>query len=79
MTDEAPAVRLRAMVDREQCFGFGFCAGVLPDVFHLDASGHAVALDVDADPALLARAADDCPRSAITLVPRDGRVRAEGG
>ena len=54
-------------MDRDECFGFGFCADTLPGVFVIDERGHAVARDVDADPALLEQAADDCPRSAITL------------
>jgi hypothetical protein len=45
---------------------------ILPAVFSLDEEGKSVALDVDADPDLLAQAADACPRAAITLVPRAG-------
>lgn len=68
MTADPIPARLRAVVDRVECFGFGFCAGALPSVFSLDEEGKSMALDVDADPDLLARAADDCPRSAIRLV-----------
>ena len=60
----------RAVVDREACFGFAFCAAALPAVFMLDAEGKSVALDVEVDPDLLLQAADACPRSAITLVGR---------
>lgn len=60
----------RAVVDHAECFGFAFCVGTLPAVFSLDAEGHAVARDVDADEAMLAQAADDCPRGAITIVRR---------
>ena len=70
MTGHETGVRLRALVDREACFGFAFCADALPAVFVLDAEGISVAGDVDADPDLLAAAADACPRSAITLVRR---------
>lgn len=59
--------RVRAAVDRDECFGFGFCAQLLPEVFVIDETGHAVALDVDADAALLDQAVSDCPRSAIGL------------
>ena len=62
--------RLRAVVDRDECFAFGFCVDVLPGVFRLDADGHSVALDVDADPVMLAQAADGCPRGAITIIHR---------
>ncbi len=76
MSARPPDQRVRALVDRDECFGFGFCADTLPSVFSLDGEGKSVALAVDADPALMARAADDCPRGAITLVswsrPDDG-------
>lgn len=62
------AGRLRAEVDRDECFGFGFCADLLPDTFVIDETGHAVARDVDADPALLEQAAGDCPRGAISVI-----------
>jgi ferredoxin len=80
MTGDAPAERVRAVVDRDECFGFGFCAGLLPDVFHLDEEGRSVVMDVEADPALLAQAADNCPRSAITVVgfAAPGREAEEG-
>jgi ferredoxin len=71
MTATEPGARLRAIVDRDECFGFGFCESALPQVFRLDETGHAVALDVDADAELLTRAAEDCPRSAITIVRRE--------
>jgi ferredoxin len=71
MSAERPGELLRAVVDREECFGFGFCVDTLPAVFSLDDEGRSVALDVDADQGLLAQAADACPRAAITLVPRD--------
>ena len=59
---------MRAVVDRDACFGFGFCADLLPDVFVIDETGHAVARDVDASAALLEQAVGDCPRSAIALI-----------
>ncbi|MBI3746229.1 MAG: ferredoxin [Chloroflexi bacterium] len=65
---------LRAIVDRAECFGFGYCAEALPAVFHLDAEGKSVATDVEVDRALLLRAADDCPRAAISLLPTAGRM-----
>ncbi len=63
---------LRAVVDRDECFGFANCVATAPLVFHLDAGGTSVAADIEADPALLDAAVDGCPRSAISLV----RVRA---
>jgi ferredoxin len=70
---------LRAVVDREDCFGFGFCVGTLPAVFAIDETGHAVALDVDADAGRLAQAVDDCPRGAISLIRRVAGAGASGG
>jgi ferredoxin len=49
---------LRAVVDRNECFGFANCVATAPLVFHLDAGGTSVAADVEADPALLDAAVD---------------------
>jgi ferredoxin len=65
---DAPRERLRAVVDREACFGFAFCVDAVPAVFSLDAVGRSVAADVDVDAALLAQAVEGCPRSAISLI-----------
>jgi ferredoxin len=79
MSAEDPGRPLRAVVDRDECFGFAYCVETLPAVFSLDAEGKSVALDVDADHGLLAQAADACPRGAITLRPRpDRRPVAQG-
>ena len=59
---------LRAVVDREECFGFANCVATAPLVFQLDANGISVPADVDADPAVLDAAVDGCPRGAISLV-----------
>ena len=59
---------LRAVIDRDECFGFAVCVATVPQVFHLDADGISVAADVDADPALLDAAVDGCPRGAISLI-----------
>ena len=79
MSAERPVERLRAVVDREECFGFGFCVETLPAVFSLDGEGKSVALDVEADGDLLAQAADACPRSAISVVARIDRVSGPSG
>lgn len=63
-----PEGALRAVVDRDECFGFAICVATAPRVFHLDADGISVAADIDADPALLDAAVDGCPRSAISLI-----------
>lgn len=63
-----PEEALRAVVDRDECFGFAICVATAPLVFHLDAGGTSVAADVEADPVLLDSAVDGCPRGAISLI-----------
>lgn len=67
--------RLRAVIDRDECFGFGFCADHLPEVFAIDESGHGVVIGDTADLDRLRLAADDCPRGAISLL----RAHERGG
>jgi len=59
---------LRAVVDRDECFGFANCVATLPAVFVLDEEGLSHARDVAADPALLEEAVEGCPRNAISIV-----------
>lgn len=74
MTRETPGGALRAVVDRDECFGFGNCVDTLTSVFVLGGDGISIARDLDADPGLLTAAVDGCPRGAISLIRRD-----EGG
>ena len=67
MTDDEPTSRLRAVVDRDECFGFANCVATLPSVFVLDDEGLSHARDVEADQARLEEAVDGCPRNAISL------------
>lgn len=60
-----------AVVDRDLCFGFRYCAEILPSVFVIDETGRATVRAGSADPAALAAAVEACPRSAISF--------AEGG
>jgi ferredoxin len=69
VSDEPPAGSLTAIVDRAECFGFGYCVDVLPEVFSLNGEGRSTAARVPADPQRLAAAADACPRGAIRLEP----------
>lgn len=64
----APVEGIRAVVDRDDCFGFAYCVGILPSVFSIDREGRSVARDVKADPQRLNEAVENCPRSAITLI-----------
>ena len=67
MTGKASPPTLRAVVDREECFGFANCVATLPSVFTLDDEGFSHARDVNVDPALLEEAVEGCPRNAISL------------
>jgi ferredoxin len=58
----------RVTVDLDRCVGSGDCAMALPQAFALDdADGLARVLDgaASVDPALLRRAAANCPSAAI--------------
>jgi ferredoxin len=66
--------RLRAVIDRTECFSFANCVETLPSVFYTDREGKSVARDVDASEGLLKEAVDGCPRAAIVLVDEDGRI-----
>lgn len=72
MTGPEPTSGLRAIVDRDECFGFANCVATLPAVFALDDQGLSRARDVDADPVLLEEAVEGCPRNAISLLRRSG-------
>jgi ferredoxin len=71
MTGPEPTSRLRAVVDRDECFSFANCVATLPSVFVLDDEGLSTARDVDADPVLLEEAVEGCPRNAISLTWRN--------
>jgi ferredoxin len=65
---------VRAIVDRERCFGFGRCAEEVPEVFSQDEEGQSVA--GDASGVALERLVDaalGCPRQAIRVIDDDGR------
>jgi ferredoxin len=70
VTEREAAPHLRAVVDRDECFGFANCVATLPSVFVLDDEGLSHARDVDADPILLEDAVEGCPRNAISIVSR---------
>jgi ferredoxin len=72
VTEHEPISPLRAVVDRDECFGFANCVATLPSVFVLDDEGLSHARDVEADPTLLEEAVEGCPRNAIALIWRTG-------
>jgi ferredoxin len=56
-------------VDQGMCIGCGICEGGCPDVFSIDDSGLATAIEDDVPAELEAdarQAMDDCPVSAIS-------------
>ncbi|WP_158259938.1 ferredoxin [Phyllobacterium phragmitis] len=66
---------LRVHIHKDMCCGFGNCATVCPAVFQLDHETNRVKcvdcapIDVHAD--AVARAADECPAQAISLLIAD--------
>jgi ferredoxin len=76
VTEHEPISPLRAVVDRDECFGFANCVATLPSVFALDDEGLSHARDVEADPTLLEEAVEGCPRNAISLEWRTGDAAA---
>lgn len=62
---------LRIQFDADHCAGHALCAGVGPDVFHLDDDGYCIPPDAEVPPELVDQAyagADACPERAITVV-----------
>jgi ferredoxin len=63
---------LWAHVDREQCFSFGRCLDLAPEVFEWDDSGVSVGGRVpDSQIEAARKAVSSCPRLAISLVERE--------
>ncbi|HUT22344.1 MAG TPA: ferredoxin [Candidatus Bipolaricaulota bacterium] len=57
-------------VDQTKCIGCGFCVGVAPEVFQLNAEGKSEIIggvDFTAHEAKIKEAAAGCPVSAITI------------
>lgn len=61
---------MRAEVDQGTCVGSGWCVNIAAPAFELDEAGKAT-FDPKADVSdeLLYEAEDNCPVSAITIVP----------
>ncbi len=75
MTSPDAAGRLRVVVDRDLCRGYGNCLDAAPDAFDLDDDDIAVTL-ADTFPAsdrvVLERAVDRCPAHALRLEDTTG-------
>ena len=68
---EDPSGRLKIVVDKPACCGYGVCAEICPEVYKLDENGF-VFLDDPLVPAGLEErareGAEACPQSALTAV-----------
>ena len=66
------AARLKVVIDKPACCGYGLCAEICPTVFKLDEHGMVYVDDPLVPAGLEAEAqegADSCPQSALKLVP----------
>jgi len=64
--------RLRIVIDKPACCGYGICADICPEVFKLDANGIVFVEDTLVPAGLEAKAregAEACPQSALAAVP----------
>ena len=64
--------RLKVVIDKPACCGYGLCAEICPTVFKLDEHGMVYVDDPLVPAGLEAEAqegADSCPQSALKLVP----------
>lgn len=68
MSREGPNRGFRAVVDRDECFGFAYCVETAPLLFALDGDGISMPREVDGELALLVAAVEGCPRSAISIL-----------
>jgi ferredoxin len=63
--------KLKVVINKPACCGYGACADICPDVYRLDANGM-VYVDDEIVPegleALAQEGADACPQSALKLV-----------
>jgi ferredoxin len=66
------AERLKVVIDRPACCGYGLCAEICPEVFKLDANGFVFADDTLVPEGLEERAreaAESCPQAALAVEP----------
>ena len=66
------AARLKVVIDKPACCGYGLCAEICPTVFKLDEHGMVYVDDPLVPEGLEAEAqegADSCPQAALKLVP----------
>lgn len=64
--------KLKVVINKPACCGYGVCAEICPEVYKLDENGIVYVEDDIVPDGMEARAregADACPQSAIKLVP----------
>ena len=64
--------KLKVVIDKAACCGYGLCAEICPQVYKLDEHGMVYVDDEIVPAGLEAEAqegADSCPQSALKLVP----------
>lgn len=69
---EVSSSRLRVVIDKPACCGYGLCAEICPEVFKLDANGIVYVDDALVPEGLEAKAregAEACPQAALAVVP----------
>jgi ferredoxin len=72
--EERTVHRLRIVIDRDQCVGFGDCVKEAPEGFKLDEEAVAVFAAPEAvERERLLRACDACPVDAITVYDEFGK------
>ena len=68
---EVSSSRLRVVIDKPACCGYGLCAEICPEVFKLDANGIVYVNDTLVPEGLEDKAregAEACPQAALALV-----------
>jgi ferredoxin len=72
MSEGSTGGRLRVVIDKAACCGYGVCHDICPDVYKLDANG-VVFVEDEIVPmgmeALATEGAEGCPQSALKVVP----------
>ena len=64
--------KLKVVIDKPACCGYGLCAEICPDVYKLDGNGIVYVEDAIVPEGLEAQAteaAEACPQSALSVVP----------
>lgn len=72
MPEASNGGRLRVVIDKPACCGYGLCAEICPEVFKLDANGIVYVDDTLVPEGLEEKAregAEACPQAALAVEP----------